>query len=85
MAITYDYPLTGAKGLCRVLYFEGLDFPVVITPALHGKTLGRPKLITDKKIQAIKHGRARGDSIRDIAVAVELSPASVNAFLKESA
>ncbi len=39
MAITYEYALTGAKGLSRVLYFEGLEFPIVITPTIHGKPL----------------------------------------------
>lgn len=39
MAITYEYPLTGAKGLSRVLYFEGLEFPIIITPTIHGKPL----------------------------------------------
>ena len=39
MAITYEYALTGAKGLSRVLYFEGLDFPIIIVPTIHGKPL----------------------------------------------
>jgi len=39
MAINYEYALTGAKGLCKVLYFEGLEFPIVITPTIHGKPL----------------------------------------------
>lgn len=48
-----------------------------------GKTLGRPKRITDKKAKAIKDGRANGKSIRAIAGAVDLSPASVHAYLKQ--
>lgn len=47
-----------------------------------GKTLGRPRLITDKKILAIKEGRARGESIRRIAKAVNLSPASIHAYIE---
>lgn len=39
MAITYQYALTNAKGLCRVLYFEGLDMSMVITPVLAGNPL----------------------------------------------
>lgn len=47
-----------------------------------GKTLGRPKQLTDKKAKAIQDGRAKGDSIRAIAARVDLSPASVHAHLK---
>jgi len=39
MAITYEYSLTEAVGLPSVLYFYGLDFPVVIAPTVHGKPL----------------------------------------------
>ncbi|MGR6778341.1 hypothetical protein ACU5B6_01690 [Moritella viscosa] len=39
MAITYEYALTGAQGLSRVLYFEGLDFKIIVVPTIHGKPL----------------------------------------------
>lgn len=38
-AINYEYALTGAEGISKVLYFEGLDFPIVIAPTIHGKPL----------------------------------------------
>jgi hypothetical protein len=38
-AKTYEYALTGARGLSRVLYFEGLDFSIIIAPTIHGKPL----------------------------------------------
>lgn len=39
MATTYEYALTGARGLSRVLYFEGLDFSIIVVPTIHGKPL----------------------------------------------
>lgn len=50
-----------------------------------GKTLGRPKQMTEKKAEAIKEGKARGDSIRTIAKGVKLSPTTVHNFLMQAA
>jgi hypothetical protein len=39
MAITYSYQLDNSKGLNKVVIFEGLDFPIVICPVMHGEPL----------------------------------------------
>lgn len=39
MAINFEYPLTNTKGMKKVVLFEGLDFPIVIAPTLHGEPL----------------------------------------------
>jgi hypothetical protein len=32
-------PITNSRGLCKVTYFNGLDFPVVMRPSLMGEPL----------------------------------------------
>ena len=39
MAIIYNCQLDNSKGLNRVIFFEGLDFPIVICPTIHGEPL----------------------------------------------
>jgi len=39
MALCYEYPLTNSKGLNRVVLFKGLEFPILVTPTLHGEPL----------------------------------------------
>lgn len=49
-----------------------------------GTILGRPKRITEHKERVIALKRAQGDSIRAIAEAVKVSPATIHAYLKQS-
>ena len=39
MATTYYCQLANSKGLNRVIFFEGLDFPIIICPTIHGEPL----------------------------------------------
>lgn len=39
MALNLEYPLTSSKGLSKVVYFEGLDFSILIAPTIHGEPL----------------------------------------------
>lgn len=39
MAINYEYALTNSKGMKKVVSFEGLAFPILIAPTLHGEPL----------------------------------------------
>lgn len=39
MATNYEYSLTNSKGLGRVIYFHGLEFPIIICPTIHGEPL----------------------------------------------
>jgi len=42
-----------------------------------GKIPGRPKVINDDKMATIKAPRAKGESVREIVRAVDVSPTSV--------
>lgn len=39
MAINFEYPLTNSLGMRKVVSFEGLEFPIIIAPTLHGEPL----------------------------------------------
>ena len=39
MAINFEYPLTNSEGMEKVISFEGLEFPIVISPTLLGEPL----------------------------------------------
>lgn len=39
MATTFHYQLANSMGLNRVIFFKGLDFPIVICPTIHGEPL----------------------------------------------
>lgn len=39
MALSFEYALTNSKGMKKVVSFEGLEFPIVIAPTLHGEPL----------------------------------------------
>ena len=39
MAINFEYPLTNSLDMKKVVSFEGLEFPIVIAPTLHGEPL----------------------------------------------
>ena len=39
MALNFEFSLTNAKNLKKVISFEGLEFPILITPTLHGEPL----------------------------------------------
>lgn len=39
MSLNFEYSLTNSKGMNKVVSFEGLEFPIIITPTLHGEPL----------------------------------------------
>lgn len=39
MAQSFDIPLTGSRGLGKIVFFSGLDLPAVVTPSLFGEPL----------------------------------------------
>jgi hypothetical protein len=39
MALNFEYSLTNSKGMKKVVSFDGLEFPIVIAPTLHGEPL----------------------------------------------
>lgn len=39
MALNFEYALTNSKGMKKVVSFDGLEFPIVIAPTLHGEPL----------------------------------------------
>ncbi len=39
MAVSFDFPLTNSRGLCKVVFFRGLSFPVVIVPSIMGEPM----------------------------------------------
>jgi hypothetical protein len=39
MALNFEYALTNSMGMMNVVSFQGLEFPIVIAPTLHGEPL----------------------------------------------